>query len=330
MTRRFDRRTFMRRSAVVTATGTVIAAGAASGQAADPPAALVASILEERVPFEGLHQAGIATPRQPHAIFIAMDSIAGSQADLSDALRTLSVRSRVLTSGASPAPALSGVAPDSGILGPSYPPDRLTVTVALGASLFDGRYGLRARKPRALTAMTTFPDDQLDPAECHGDVLVQLCSGSIDTNLHALRELMRTTRGALAARWKIEGFVPPDRSQRGHPETGRNLLGFKDGIVNPSSDELDRLVWVGDDELPWTRGGTYVVLRIIRNRVEFWDRVPLREQETMIGRRKDSGAPLSGGQESDRAELRRRSEGRHDRARRAHPARQPAHDGDRR
>jgi deferrochelatase/peroxidase EfeB len=252
--------------------------------------------------FEGAHQAGIATPSPKHAIFAAFDSIAPDRAELAAALQALSDRARRLTRGYDAllgAPG-EGPTPDSGIVGPQVAPDGLTVTIAFGASLFDDRYGLASRKPRHLKPMTTFPDDALVAEECHGDVMLQMCANGEQTLLNALRDLMRSTRGALAGRWKIEGFLPQPR-ESGAP---RNLLGFKDGTANPDvrdAAEMDRVVWVGRDggEPAWAVGGTYQVVRIIRNRVEFWDRVARSEQELMIGRDKGTGAPLGRQREGD-------------------------------
>ena len=96
--------------------------------------------------------------------------------------------------------------PDSGILGPVDSPDSLTVTIALGGSLFDGRYGLAAARPRQLTAMPAFANDQLDPARTGGDVLLQICAGQRDTVVHTFRELMRAIDGRFVVRWTIDGF----------------------------------------------------------------------------------------------------------------------------
>jgi deferrochelatase/peroxidase EfeB len=247
-----------------------------------------------RFAFDGAHQAGILTERQPYAIVIAFDAITSSPAELAEGLRQLSVRGRALSAGYEAllgAPG-EGPTPDSGLLGSQVPPDGKTITIGLGASLFDDRYGLARRKPAGLKPMPVFPDDALVAAETHGDVLVQLCGDGEDSLLHALRDLMRATRGVLAPRWKVEGFLPP--ASRG-PGAGRNLLGFKDGTANPDTGDarlMDRLVF--DDA-----GGTYAVVRIIRNRVEFWDRVARSEQELMIGRLKDTGAPLGKRKELD-------------------------------
>src|SRR3954466_15293025 len=137
--------------------------------------------------------------------------------------------------------------------------------------------------------MTTFPDDGLLAEECHGDLLVQLCANSEQTLLNALRDLMRAPRGALAPRWKIEGFLAGSKE----PGAPRNLLGVKDGPANPDTRDprlMASLIWARGGEPAWAAGGTYQVVRIIRNRVEVWCRVSRSEQELMFGLGKSTRA----------------------------------------
>lgn len=294
-----DRRTFLLRSAATLGAGGLL--DAADAHAAQAPAPDdVDPGLDARVPFDGAHQAGILTPAPEQATFVALDAIAPDRSTLAIGLQALSSRARELTQGSTiPARQEADDPPvDSGTLGTTIAPDALTVTIAFGASLFDGRYGLARRRPAGLTAMEPFPHDDLDPARCHGDLLLQVCAQHRDTVAHAVRELLRPVRGAFALRWTVDGFQgahrgPTARSSR------RNLFGFRDGTGNPDvgdDDLMRRLLWVGagGGEQAWTADGTFQVVRTIRMHVEFWDRVGLREQENMIGRVRDSGAPLGG------------------------------------
>jgi deferrochelatase/peroxidase EfeB len=308
-----DRRAFLTRSAVLVGAGGVGGVGAlarAATQAdgastAGPPSAseewdVSQAQLAAGEPFDGAHQAGILTPAPAQATFAALDSLAPDRQTLEETLQALSRRARELTIGG-PIPLLDSDDPpaDSGILGPVNTPDALTVTIAFGASLFDGRYGLAGQRPRELIAMPTFPVDDLDPAQSHGDVLLQICAHQRDTVAHTLRELLRTTRGSLQLRWNIDGFSGAARGPTPH-NSPRNLFAFRDGTANPATSDaklMDKLVWVGAGEPAWTAGGTYQVARIIRQHVEFWDRVGLNEQQNMIGRYRASGAPLGGTQE---------------------------------
>ncbi len=146
--------------------------------------------------------------------------------------------------------------------------------------------------------MPSFALDELDPARTGGDVLLQVSGGRRDTVVHTLRELMRAVAGHLTVRWMIDGVQTAARDRSPKANT-RNLFAFRDGTANPEvtvSALMDELVWVraGAGEPAWTTGGTYMVVRTIRQHVEFWDRVGMLEQEQMIGRERVSGAPLGG------------------------------------
>jgi deferrochelatase/peroxidase EfeB len=246
------------------------------------------------VPFYGRNQAGIATAAQTAASFLAFDVTATNRGELTALFRALTARAVFLTAGGTPplTPA-TAVPSDDRLLGPTVLPDDLTVTVGLGASLFDGRYGLGPRKPAQLETMAAFAHDNLDPAISDGDLLVQLCATHRDTVGHAMIDILAHTGGGMRLRWRIDGFRFPPRPV-GIP---RDWMGFKDGITNPdttNTTQMNQEVWVqpGRPEPAWTAGGTYHVVRIIRMFLDKWNVVPVEEQERIFGRRKISGAPL--------------------------------------
>ena len=297
-----SRRKFLKGTATGAA-GTALAGGVLIGGArADANAATLSDPAEAAsYPFHGTNQSGVLTPgpsgKQAATCVAAFDSMTTDKAALADLLQTITARARFLTAGGiSPNLGVSQPPSDSDVLGPVVPADGLTVTLSAGSTLFDDRYGLTASKPLKLKPMTTFPNDSPEDAWLHGDLLVQLCANHQDTIHHAIRDITKHTRGGMQLRWKIEGYSSPVRPSG----AGRNLLGFKDGTANPTGTLASDLVWVDDPAEPaCARNGSYLVVRLIRMLVEFWDRVSINEQEGMFGRRRDTGAPLDGTSESD-------------------------------
>ncbi|MGE6446591.1 iron uptake transporter deferrochelatase/peroxidase subunit [Pseudomonas bubulae] len=257
--------------------------------------------------FHGQHQNGIVTPRPAAGMLVAFDVLATDREGLERLLRTLNERIAFLMKGGPVAQVDPKLPPvDSGILGPVVSPDNLTITVSVGDSLFDERFALAKIKPKHLSRMQGFPNDALDPAQCHGDLSLQFCANTADTNIHALRDIVKNLPDLLLVRWKQEGTVPPQAPAKpGEPaQSARNFLGFRDGSANPDSNDntaMNQIVWVQPDsgEPQWAVNGSYQAVRIIRNFVERWDRTPLQEQESIFGRNKASGAPMDGARETD-------------------------------
>ena len=256
------------------------------------------------VPFYGTHQAGIATPAQDRLAFAAFDVTSTSRDDLQTMLARWAAAAAQMTKGL-PIGAVE-TSPDAPPIdtGEAMGLDasQLTITVGFGPSLFDDRFGFAKYRPAALADIPALPGDALDPDISNGDLCVQACANDPVVAFHVIRNFARLARGTAVMRWSELGFGRTSSTSTAQV-TERNLLGFKDGTRNikaQSVDDLDRFVWVGDEtDQPWMKGGSYVVTRRIRMLIESWDTDYLSDQEKVIGRFKDSGAPLTGTNEFD-------------------------------
>jgi deferrochelatase/peroxidase EfeB len=269
----------------------------------------------EVVPFHGPNQAGIATPAQERLQFAAFDVLTDDRSALQGLLKSWTTAAAAMTAGlpiGDPGTASSNpLSPpvDTGEalgLGPA----RLTLTFGFGPGLFGepgkDRFGLAAQRPAQLADLPAFAHDQLDPTISGGDLCVQACAEDPQVAFHAIRDLARIGRGLVAIRWSQLGFGRTS-STSSSQTTPRNLLGFLDGTNNVHGDDLPTMasdIWVGDGDDPtWMAGGSYLVARRIRMRIETWDRSGLGDQEATIGRHKLSGAPLGGSAEHDPVDL---------------------------
>jgi deferrochelatase/peroxidase EfeB len=301
---RISRRTF-----IGSAGGAVVGAGALAGGLAlgtnDAPVE-TGSNRNATEPFYGSHQGGILTAQQSNSYFAALDLSTEKRSEVAELLRTWTEAGANLTTGRA-AKALSAregaPEPDSGeALGLGAA--RLTLTFGFGPTLFekDGadRYGLRSQRPAALVDLPRFPGDQLIEQKTGGDLTVQACADDPQVAFHAVRQLARLADGVAGIRWVQAGFNETPASQG----TPRNLMGFKDGTINPTTAAQQReFVWVGTEGPNWMRGGSYLVARRIRISLEHWDTKTLETQQEVVGRYKVSGAPLGASDEFDAIDL---------------------------
>jgi deferrochelatase/peroxidase EfeB len=293
-------------------------AGAAAGLAAgllshDALAAAAAPQDPARsiIPFHGERQAGIITPAQDRLHMAAFDVTTENRAELIKLLKDWTAAAEAMTQGkptgssgafdgpydAPPQDTGEAIGLDAG---------RLTLTIGFGAGLFvkngQARFGLAGRRPDALIDLPHFPGDDLESSRSDGDIVVQACADDPQVAVHAIRNLARIGFGKARVRWSQLGFGRTSSTSRTQ-QTPRNLFGFKDGTSNIKAEDtglLEEHVWATAGTRPdeaWMAGGSYLVARRIRMHIEIWDRTSLREQEGLIGRTKNQGAPLSGGEE---------------------------------
>ncbi|KAA0918689.1 Dyp-type peroxidase [Dietzia sp. ANT_WB102] len=248
-------------------------------------------------PFHGPHQAGITTAPQSHAAFVGFDIVPGAtRTEIQGVLRAWSQDAARLTQG------LGGLADLEPEL--AEDPARLTVTIGFGPGLFDA-IGMPDKKPSWLAQLPAFPQiDKLEDRWSEGDLLLQICSDDPVIVAHASRILASGVRGVARQKWSQRGFrkaVGTDPSGR----TQRNLFGQIDGTENPRPTDVDfdQVLFSDGSDQRWMRGGSSLVLRRIRMTMDTWEEIDRNSRELSVGRKLDTGAPLTGTDEHDPADF---------------------------
>jgi len=299
----FSRRALLGSALAVAGAGVGFAGGSIAATAGFPPDPRQGDAGQaDSVSPLGRHQAGIETPQQRYATFVAADLQVVDAAALRDLLKDLSATIVRITRGLEP--------PDSSAFPPGadattdfasgLPPARLTVTVGLGPRAFE-LAGLARAVPLRLRPLPGFAVDRLDPRWGGGDLLLQLCADDAQVVSAAMRALRARLPGFASIRWTQSGFV----GLQADGSTPRNMFGQRDGTANPraGSAEFAETVWALPDEPAWFTGGTYLVFRKIRMDTAHWDLTPRTRQDAALGRRRSDGAPLTGADEFDEPDL---------------------------
>ncbi|MEV6793833.1 iron uptake transporter deferrochelatase/peroxidase subunit [Streptomyces sp. NPDC051320] len=304
-----SRRRLLSTAGAVGAGGLVVGAagGAAAHAATEADPAALTTVGSTEVAFRSSRratpQAGITTPLQSTGYLIAFDLAAGAgRGGAAALLRRWSASAQKMMAG-EPADHDTDIALDAG-------PSSLTVTFGFGRTFFD-RTGLVAQRPSQLDPLPDFSSDHLDPRKSNGDLWVQIGANDPLVAFHALRALQNDAGSTARVRWQMTGFNRTPGATAA-PKTVRNLMGQVDGTGNPkpSDDDFDQRIFVpadGGERTPaqpkWMAGGSYAIVRRIRMLLDDWEKLPVAQQEKVIGRRKKDGAPLTGGTETTAMDL---------------------------
>jgi porphyrinogen peroxidase len=109
-----------------------------------------------------------------------------------------------------------------------------------------------------------------------GDILFHIRAASMDLCFELATHIMSRLAGAVSTEDEVHGFKFFD---------DRDLIGFVDGTENPVGPAAEAATLVGDEDTA-VAGGSYVIVQKYLHDLERWNKVPVEEQENIIGRHK--------------------------------------------
>lgn len=248
------------------------------------PASTISNNSTQPVTSRGRHQAGVVRPETPqrHVLVFVADLDESPSRD--QALAAVAAAGDAVDIHTNATTASADALPDG--------PGDLVVTIGIGPRLVQA---INSSLPGAQALPTFADDDGIAPEHIGGDVLIAVYASDVNACQPVAHAVLDAIPGA-SLRWSQAGA-----RGAGQGTVARNPLGYHDGVIVPRSEEdLNDHVWI--DSGP-AKAGTVAVIRRLRLDIQGFRELALDERDAIVGRKHADGAPLSGGELMDEANL---------------------------
>jgi len=156
---------------------------------------------------------------------------------------------------------------------------QLTCVVGVGSSAWDRLFS--APRPAGLHPFREIKGAH-HAVSTQGDLLFHIRAMSPDLCFELATHIMSRLGDAVAAVDEVHGFKYYDQ---------RDLLGFVDGTEDPTDQRAIDAAIIGDEDAAFA-GGSYCIVQKYLHNLVAWNRVPVEQQEGIIGRKKLSDIEL--------------------------------------
>ncbi len=131
-------------------------------------------------------------------------------------------------------------------------------------------------RPPELHAFTELTGGRHRAVATPGDLLFHVRASRMDLCFEFVTQVMSRLAGSVTVCDEVHGFRYFDE---------RDLIGFVDGTENPAGQAAASAAIIGAEDQDFA-GGSYVIVQKYLHDVRAWNRLPVEEQEKVIGRTK--------------------------------------------
>ena len=169
---------------------------------------------------------------------------------------------------------LAGVSGLVRAVGFRIPTGELSCVTGIGSRLWDRLFP--GPRPAGLHSFEPLAGARHNAVATPGDLLFHIRAHRVDLCFELSMQITRRLAGHAQVIDEVHGFQYFEE---------RDLLGFVDGTENPTGPEAAAAALIGDEDAEFA-GGSYVVVQKYVHDLDAWNRLPVEEQERVIGRRK--------------------------------------------